>query len=92
MVNANEDEYREAIDELMAYRIKLLEIAETMQSAVKQTSVNLQGDDNVRSINDRINRYVVMIHDEAGKVHRLAINLSNELENIKRAHSELENS
>lgn len=92
MVNASEDEYREAIDELMAYRIRLLEIAETMQSAVKQTSVNLQGDDNVQSINDRINKYVVMLHDEASKVHRLAINLSNELENIKKAHSELENS
>lgn len=92
MVNASEDEYRETIDELMAYRVKLLEIAETMQSAVKQTSVNLQGDDNVRSINSRINRYVVMIHEEAGKVHHLAINLSNELEKMKNAHSQLENS
>lgn len=89
MLNANEDDYRQAIAELLDYQKKLIEISDLMQSAVNQTSKNLQGDDNVKAINHTLQKRIINIHEVSLQAKKVALLLSLELEEIQKTQKSI---
>ena len=82
MANTGEDDYRNAIAALNQYQRKLIEICDTMQRAVNQTSQNLQGDANVKRIDESLQKYVINIHEVSMFAQDLAKQLSLQLDEI----------
>ena len=82
MANTGEDDYRNAIAALNQYQRKLIEICDTMQRAVNQTSQNLQGDANVKRIDESLQKCVINIHEVSMFAQDLAKQLSLQLDEI----------
>ena len=86
MPNASEADMKNAIDELGQYQKKLIEIADTMQTAVRQTEQNLQGDDNVKAVNAALKKRIIKIHEASMQAKDIALNISMELEEMRKAN------
>ena len=89
MPNASEANYEQAIIALQQYQKKLLEVSDTMQSAVNQTDRNLQGDDNIRAINQTLQKRIIKIHEASLIAKQIALQLSLELEEIKKGQKKI---
>ncbi len=89
MPNASEANYEQAIIALQQYQKKLLEVSDTMQSAVNQTDRNLQGDDNIIAINQTLQKRIIKIHEASLIAKQIALQLSLELEEIKKGQKKI---
>lgn len=81
-INTSEEDCRSAIDAMLEYEKKLIEIADNMQAAIKQTQANLQGDENVKNINERLQGHIINIHNASLKAKDISKKLSVELNDI----------
>ena len=90
MAIASEQQYQAAINGLNAFRNKIGEAITAMSSAAKDCEDNLSGAAHMEKAKSKLNDALKILNDAASQAAELAKKLQDELEEIQKAGSDLD--